>query len=453
MISAVTRPAGILLLLLCQGFMAFSQPADSLHNNLREANWNYHFQFTGIMQGHPDFQAAYTGRNSMSTAAEQDFSVTTTLFLGRRLWKGAGLYFNPEIAGGKGMSSTLGIAGFPNGECFRIGDPSPTLYIGRIFIRQHFSLSKTAGSDTVSTDLNQLGNERVPSRRITLTAGKFSLADIFDNNACSHDPRTQFMNWALMSNGAWDYPANTRGYTWGFALEFVIPGYAIRFAETTEPLVANGSEFDWNVTKARGETLELEKDFSVKGKKGAVRLLLYQNQSRAGSYRKAINNLLSGVDTLMNVNTQTTYGGIKYGVGLNADQALTENATAFLRAGWNDGQSASWAFTEIDQTLSGGITFKGKRWKRPNDIFGIAGIVNGISKDHWDFLNYGGYGFLIGDGKLPHYGTEEILETYYSAQITKSLWLSADYQYVQNPAYNRDRGPINVWALRAHVQF
>jgi high affinity Mn2+ porin len=155
----------------------------------------------------------------------------------------------------------------------------------------------------------------------------------------------------------------------------------------------------------------------------------------------------------MNVNTQTTYGGIKYGMGLNAEQALSENTSAFMRLGWNDGHSATWAFTEIDNTITGGINIKGKRWKRPDDMLGIAYVLNGISKDHWDFLNYGGYGFLIGDGQLPHYGSEQIFETYYSVQITKTLWFSGDYQYIQNPAYNRERGPLNVWALRAHVQF
>jgi high affinity Mn2+ porin len=416
-------------------------------------SWSYHFQTTGIMQGHPDFQASYSGQNSLGTKSEQAFSLTSTLFLGRKLWKGASVYLNPEIAGGKGMSSTLGIAGFTNGECFRIGDPAPALYAARIFIRQYFALGKSRIYDTATSASNQLCGEVIPRHRIGITAGKFSLGDMFDNNSCSHDPRTHFMNWALMSNGAWDYPANTRGYTWGLALEYAFPGYSVRFAETTEPLVANGSEFDWNISKSRGETLELEKDFNLHGKKGAVRLLFYRNLSRAGNYRDAINNRLSGIDTSMNINSRTAYGGLKYGVCINAEQSLNENLSIFMRAGYNDGRSASWAFTEIDQAFSLGLHLKGKRWKRPDDVVGIAGLINGISNDHWDFLNNGGYGFLIGDGQLPHYGSENIAEIYYSAQLAKSLWFTADYQFVQNPAYNRERGPVHVWSLRVHIEF
>jgi high affinity Mn2+ porin len=434
---------------------ASAQRDSNLNTIPAPENWSYHFQFTGIMQGHPDFQAPYSGANSLGTKAEQDFSVTTTFYLGRKLWKGASIYVNPEMAGGKGLSSTLGIAGFTNGECFRIGYPSPTLYLGRIFLRQYFALGKDCGCDTANspTCQNQLCGEVIPKKRITLTAGKFSLADMFDNNSCSKDPRTRFMNWSLMSNGAWDYPANTRGYTWGFALEYITPSYAVRFAETAEPLVANGSDFDWNVVKSRGETMELEKDYRIHAKKGAIRLLLYRNLSRAGIYKNAINSLLSGTDTSMNVNTGTSYTGVKYGICLNAEQNLSDNVAIFARAGWNDGRSATWAFTEIDQTISAGINIKGSRWKRPDDMLGIAIVANGISNDHWDFLNYGGYGFLIGDGKLPHYGSETIGEVFYSVQLAKSLWFSGDYQYVQNPAYNRDRGPVNVWALRAHVEF
>ena len=432
---------------------ACAQRDDSLNVISPTGKWSYHYQFTAIMQGHPDFNALYSGQNSLSSKAEQAFSVTSTLFLGRKLWKGASVFADPEVAGGKGMSSALGIAGFTNGECFRIGDPAPALYIGRVFIRQHISLNRKCENDTSAGDQNQLCGEKIPTRRITITAGKFALADMFDNNSCSHDPRTHFMNWALMSNGAWDYPANTRGYTWGVVTELVTPRYAIRFAETAVCTTANGEVFDPNIAEARGETLELEKNFRLKGKKGIVRLLVFRNLSRAVNYQTAIRNLLNRTDTTMNVDSRTSYGGIKYGFGLNAEQQLSDNTTAFIRTSWNDGKSATWAFTEIDQTVSGGLNIKGKKWKRPNDIVGIAGIVNNISKDHWDFLNYGGYGFMLGDGQLPHYGSELITEIYYSAQIAKTFWISGDYQYVQNPAYNRDRGPVNVWAIRAHVEF
>jgi high affinity Mn2+ porin len=444
-----------LFILLCvfSAGKGIAQHDNNLNLNAIPDNgkWSSHFQFTGIMQGHPDFQSLYSGQNSLSNKAEQDFSVTSTLFLGRKLWKGAAFFVNPEIAGGKGFSSTLGIAGFTNGECFRIGDPSPALYLGRAFLRQQFALSNSC--DTTTDGTNLIGGTLVPCKRITVTAGKFSLADMFDNNPCSHDPRSQFMNWGLMSNGAWDYPANTRGYTWGLVVELITPTYAIRIAETTEPKVANGSEFDWNISRARGETVEFEKDFKIKGHKGAVRLLGFRNPSRGGSYRDAINNKLNGTDTTMNVNSLTSYGRLKYGCGLSADLGLTNNTSLFFRTSWNDGHTASWAFTEIDQSLSCGISIKGKKWKRSADVVGIAFLMNNISNDHWDFLNNGGYGFLIGDGQLPHYGSELIGECYYNFRMTTFLWVTADYQYVQNPAYNRDRGPVNVWSIRGHVEF
>ncbi len=437
----------LLLLLIC---IAFKINADNKKDSIEK--WSYHFQFTTVEQGHSAFNAAYSGRNSLSNQQESALSVTSTLFLGRKLWKGASFYFNPEIAGGKGISTALGVAGFPNGECFRIGEASPALYVGRAFLRQHIAIGN---NEKVSqeADINQLGGEKVPSSRITITAGRFSIADIFDCNSYSHDPRTQFMNWALMSNGAWDYPANTRGYTYGFVLELIKPTWAIRVSEMMVGTTANGEVMDVNIGQARGETIELEKDFKMKGHPGAIRLLGFHNLSRAANYENTIALYKSGIDTSLNVNSQTTYGGLKYGVGINLEQELTKNIGLFARASWNDGKTATWAFTEIDQSASIGLTIKGTKWKRPDDIIGIAGVMNGISNEHWDFLYTGGYGFIIGDGKLTHYGAETIGEAYYSIQLFKSFWLTADYQYVQNPAYNRDRGPVNIWGIRGHVEF
>jgi high affinity Mn2+ porin len=414
--------------------------------------WSYHYQFTAVMQGHPAFKAPYAGNNSLDSIKEQALSITSTLFLGRKLWKGGSVYFNPEIAGGKGMSSALGIAGFTNGECFRIGSPDPALYIARAFIRQHIAIGENEKC-TVESTLNQLGGEKVPSSRITITVGKFSIADVFDYNSNSHDPRTHFMNWSLMSNGAWDYPANTRGYTYGFIVELIKPTWAIRISEAMVPQKANGPLLDPNISKALAETIEFEKDFKIKGHKGAVRILAFRNLSRGGNYEKVINQYTSGIDTSLNVNTLTAYGSKKYGIAINAEQNLNEYIGIFVRASWNDGKTATWAFTEIDQSASIGTNINGIKWKRENDVLGIGSVINGISKKHLDFLNIGGYGFMIGDGKLPHYGLETIGEIYYSAQVTKSLWLTADYQYIKNPAYNRDRGPVHVWAIRGHIEF
>lgn len=438
---------GLILLLFFE-----NTSAQNVTDSSRSASkWTYHFQQTTVWQAHPSFHSPYSGQNSLYSGSESALSLTTTLFLGRKLWKGAAIYFNPEIAGGKGISGALGIAGFPNGETFRIGDPAPSLYIARAFIRQHIPIGKSK-TEVLDDDANQI-KEMVPESRLDITAGKFAISDIFDNNRVSHDPRVDFLNWALMNNGAWDYPANTRGYTYLVTVEFIKPTWALRFAEALVGTYANGPDLNWNISKAHSETMELEKDTHIKNYSGSIRLLGYVNSTEAPYYRQLINDKLSGQDTSMDAIHGTKYGGLKYGFGLNIDQQVSPAVSVFSRIGWNDGKSATWAFTEIDQTASAGLKINGRHWKRADDYFGIAGVLNGISGDHRDFLNAGGYGFMIGDGKLPHYGHEGIIEMFYEINLWKSLFLTADYQFVNNPAYNKDRGPVNVFALRTHVEF
>jgi len=418
---------------------------------LRDSGWSYHLQFTGILQGHPNFHAPYTGQNSSTPQHERAYSVTTTAYLGRRLWTGAALYFNPEMAGGKGFGSTLGIAGFPNGETFRIGNPEPTVYVARIFLRQHIFLDREHYED-IPGDANQVA-EHVSATRITLTAGKFSLGDFFDNNNVSHDPRSDFMNWALMSNGAYDYAANTRGYTYGFVAEYVRPGWTLRLGTALEPKYANGPGLDWHYTHTNSQNMEWEKRYAIHQRKGTLRLLAFYNTNKGPRYREVIAAKLDGSDTSMDVIIGKAYDGKKYGFGINAEQELGSMLNAFLRLGWNDGKNATWAFTEVDNTISGGIRIYGKGWKRPSDNIGLALLSNGISRDHRDFLAAGGYGFMLGDGQLPHYGRENIAELFYQCHLLYNIWATLDYQFVDNPAYNKDRGPIHVFAARAHIEF
>ena len=417
---------------------------------LKDSGWNYHFQFTGILQGHPPIHSPYSGQNSLNSDYEQAYSVTSTLYFGRKLWKGAAIYFNPEMAGGSGISKTLGIAAFPNGETFRIGDPAPTVYVGRIFLRQHIFLDKDHFED-LTDDVNQV-KERVSTSRITLSAGKFSMGDFFDNNNVSHDPRSDFMNWAFMNNGAYDYAANTRGYTYGFTIEYVKPGWTLRAATALEPTYSNGPDLDWHYTKTNSENLEFEKRYSWHGHKGTVRLLSYLNVNKAPNYNQAVEEKLNGTDTSMDAIYGTKYGSTKIGFGFNADQELSKTVSAFTRLGWNDGRNATWAFAEIDNTLSGGIRITGQNWHREADNIGIAVLSDGISSAHRNFLNNGGYGFMIGDGKLPNYGREDIVEIFYESKIFNNLWATADYQFVDHPAYNKDRGPVQVFALRIHLE-
>ena len=253
---------------------------------------SYHFQFTGIQQSHPSFSARYTGRNSLLPAAENLLSITSTLYLGTRLWKRAEIYFDPELAGGSGFSSTTGIAGFPNGEIYRVDNPAPKIFLARLFLRQHFALGDEM--ENIDPEQNQIGGP-LPKSRLTVTVGKFSLTDVFDDNRYSHDARTQFLNWALWSGAAWDYAADTRGYDWGILTEFRLPSWSINFAAVMVPSYANGPYFDHDIAKAYSLNLELVKPYGISGLDGRLHVILFLNHAAMGTYRSAIDQgLLSG---------------------------------------------------------------------------------------------------------------------------------------------------------------
>ncbi len=459
----------LLLMLACSLSTLATAQKDNNNNYLDSSSaWSLHYQFTTIVQGHTGFRGAgFVGRNSLSDRSDTTLSVTTTLFLGRRLWHGAGIYLNPEIAGGRGVgrrdpaapfdetlyNPAVGIAGFPNGETFRIGSAKPAAYVARFYIEQVFALPG-AQPEEITSEANKVKQQR-PDSRVVITAGKFSVADMFDNNKFSHDPRTQFLNWSLMSHGAWDYPANTRGYTWGLALEYVRPAYEMRIAYNLMPRVANGNVLDWNVAQSGGLTVELESRYRLLPQPGTIRLLAFRNTSKAPTYLEATQRLMNGLNNPDRpfILYGEQYGGVKYGFGLSLEQPLARNSGLFARLSWNDGKTATWAFTEIDRSLSVGTFLAGGRWGRPEDAVGLAGVVNGLSPAHAEFLNRGGVGFMLGDGSLPNYQTERILEAFYKARLTRALFLTADYQFVANPGYNGDRGPVNLFALRTHVEF
>jgi high affinity Mn2+ porin len=415
-------------------------------DTLKQRRFNFHFQQTVITQFKPGFSANYTGNNSLLTGKETQSSLTTTFFGGARLWKGATAFFNPEMSGGAGLSKTLGIAGFPNGETFRVGSAEPKIYIARLYFTQNFEWGNE--KDTLSDDANQLAGT-VSKRYLRFTAGKYGMADFFDGNEFSHDARSQFMNWSLMSNAAWDYPANTRGYVMGAMAELGQPDWALRFAFTMTTTSANGAIWDERIAHANTLTLEYEKRFTLNGKKGTVRVLGFSNNGKMGNYRQAI--ALNPVAPV--VDTNLVYGKHKYGFAISADQYLSKNFGVFAKASYNDGRTQTWAFTEIDQSLSLGAVLKGGEWKRNDDELGLAFVANGISDPHRDYLAAGGYGFIIGDSKL-NYSHELIAELYYKVNAyQKKLWLTPDYQFIANPGYNKDRGPVNVFSLRAHVEF
>ena len=413
-------------------------------DTVREQRWNVHFQATVIGQWHPSFRSPYVGQNSLVPHEGAKASITSTVFFGVRLWKGAELYFNPEISGGEGLSQALGVAGALNGETFRVGSATPKVYVARLYLRQYIALSKDY--EWVENDLNQLHVKR-PVSYLSFLAGRINVADYFDNNSVAHDARKQFMNWGLMAAGAWDYPANTRGYTYGFVAEWVKKKWGVRYGLAVLPTSANASNMNFDLREASAHVLEGEGGWSVKGLEGKLRLLGYANFANMGNYR-----LATLMDTPNIVSTRK-YTRSKFGFGINAEQQVTPFATVFARYSWNDGQNETWAFTEIDRSFSAGAVTSGKYWKRPLDNMGLSVLVNGLSNAHRDYLAKGGYGFIIGDGKL-NYAPEFVIEWYYSFAIYKEyLFISPDYQFVLNPGYNKDRGPVNAFGVRVHAEF
>jgi len=431
-----------LFLLIFSTLKTQAQEIDSSKNE----RISIHFQTTVINQFKPSFQASYTGPNSLETGLESRTSITSTLFLGAKMWKGASIYLNPEIAGGSGLSKTTGIAAATNGETFRVGDPSPQIYLARLFVKQRFAL--TSERSFREADFNQPG-EFIPNTYLSFTIGKVSIADYFDSNKYSHDPKTQFMSWALMSNGGWDYPANTRGYTPSIVLEFVSPKVELRYGFSLVPKTANGQLMNWDISKARSHTLEYTKHTQINSREGSVRFLVFYTTANMGNYAESI---------AMNPNKPSIEltrknGNTKWGMGINADQNFTNNLGGFFRASWNDGRNETWEFTEIDHSISAGLTLNGNPWKRQNDKLGFAYVASGISKEHQNYLKAGGSGFMLGDGQL-NYAWEQLTEMYYAAElIEKKIFLSAAYQMVINPGYNMDRkGPVQVISLRLHAR-
>lgn len=433
-----------IVVLFLLGFHVSAQSLDTI----RTARLTLHGQTTVISQHKLNFgPVPYTGDNSLHPEAETQTSLTSTIFAGARLWRGAAVYFNPEIAGGSGLSQALGLADAPNGETFRIGDPSPKLYVARLFFQQIIACSSSVSRQ--ESDANQLEGT-IPDRYVSITVGKVGIADFFDHNSYSHDPRTQFMCWGLMDNGAWDYPANTRGYAPSVVLEWIKPDQAWRLGISLLPKTANGPQMNWQIQRSNSTSLEYTRNFAVMGKPGALRLMAFYNTTNMGDYRKALG------DAPINPNVADTraYGRNKYGFAFNAEQQLGAYLGAFARASWNDGKHETWCFTEIDHSASAGISLNGQRWKRPDDHFGMAGVVSGLSKPHRDYLQAGGKGFMLGDGSLK-YKAEYLMETYYSCALRKHhFYISGAYQLVYNPGYNGDRsGPVHIFSFRLHSLF
>ena len=410
-----------------------------------DERWNLFWQATSIGQYHGTFKSPYEDAFSLQDYPERDVSLTTTLFFGLRLSDNTELYFDPEIAGGRGFSGVNGLANSSNGELPRVATAEPKPYLARLYMSHDFGFG--AEKEAVTSDENQLAGER-PMTRYTVSVGRFTLTDFFDNNQYTHDPRTQFMGWAVMYNGAWDYPADVRGYTWGWVHEFHTRNWSFRYASAAMPRVANGSRFDRRILEDRGDVLEQERRYDLRTHPGAVRVLEYANHADAGNYSQAI-QLAKENGGVPDVTATRKPGTIKYGVGINAEQEITKDIGVFARLGWNDGKTESFAFTAIDRLATGGVSVNGRRWHRPNDTVGSELTASGLSAVHAEYLAMGGHDFLIGDGRL-QYGPEYVAESYYSARLFPGFFASFDLQHVANPAYNQDRGPVWISSIRLH---
>ncbi|HEX2828373.1 MAG TPA: carbohydrate porin [Burkholderiales bacterium] len=399
-----------------------------------------------VFQHKPAFAAPYTGTNSLVPASENSRTLTATLYAGVRLWRGAEVYFDPEMALGVPFSGLKGLGGFTNGEIARTSGPNPVFYRARLFLRQTWNLGEA--DQTVESGLNQLAGS-VAARRIVLTAGNVSALDIFDANKYSHEPRRSFLNWSLMTQGAWDYPADARGYTWGAALEYITPDWAIRAGRFMEPKESNGLSLNRRIMRSYGDVVELETGYAIGEQKGRLKLLAFRNQAVMGSFTDAI-AVGSATGAVPDV-SRVRVSNDKRGAAVNIEHELARDVGAFARGSAHDGRTETFAFTEIDRSLSGGVVVGGGRWGRADDQLGVALAVNGLSSAHRTYLARGGLGFFLGDGTLS-YKPEYVFESFYSMKLLKNAWLSIDYQRLTNPGYNADRGPANFYGIRLHLE-
>ena len=404
-----------------------------------------------IFQTHPDFHADYSGKNSLSSYYEKATSRVMTLYTGVRLNNSTELLVDIEEAGGAALSTGLGLAGNTDLDIVRNPLLSKVPYLGRGMIHKVFALSK----DKIENQRSFLSLfDELPRRRLEIRFGKFSMPDFFDINSVGSDTHLQFNNWSVDNNGAFDYAADTRGYTVGIVADYEDRNWGFRFAEGLMPKVANGIDLVWRPWQVHAENWEYELRHGVIPKKsGVVRLLAYTNYANMGIYRDAVAQFKEGlVLPVPDITHHPWHITRKYGFGVNLEQNLMRNVTAYGRWGWDNGKTESFAYTEIDSTFNQGVGVNGALWHRRQDRAGIAFVTNGIKKDHQVYLADGGLGFLLGDGGL-NYGRENIVESYYTAHVWRGIYIAPGVQHINNPGYNRDRGPVVVPSLRAHVEF
>ena len=425
-------------------------PVETMVPHLSNTRFWLSGQTNFIFQTHPPFRALYSGAHSLDPNYEKATSRVMTLYTGVRLNNSTELLVDIEEAGGAALSTGLGLAGNTDLDIVRNPSLSKAPYLGRGMIHKVFALSK----ETIESERSFLSLfTELPLRRLEIRFGKFSLADFFDVNAVGSDTHFQFMNWTVDNNGGWDYAADTRGYTVGVMADYEDRNWGFRFAEVLMPKVANGIDLVWRPWQVHSENWEFELRKGIVPKKpGAIRLLAYTNYANMGIYRDAVAQFQEGLVPVPDITNHPWHVTRKYGFGVNLEQNLSRYVAVFGRFGWDNGKTESFAYTEVDQTFAGGVRAIGALWHRRYDRAGLALVTNGICRDHQTYLADGGLGFLLGDGEL-NYGRENIVETYYTAHVWRGIYLAPGLQYIVNPGYNRDRGPVLVPSFRAHVEF
>ncbi len=434
-----------------QADIDYSSGQDTWFAHSETLPWWLSGQGNFVFQWHPRFPAEYSGPHSFEHASEQAASEVTTLYSGLQLDPTTEAVLDVESAGGSGLSQVLGLAGFTNVDAVRNPELDATPYLARLWFRKVIALS----SDTISVDRNPLSLlTTLPVRRLDIHVGKLDLVDFFDLNSVAGDSHSQFLNWTVVNNGAFDYAADTRGYTYGGVIDYEDRYWGLRFGEALLSKRANSLTLQKNLQNAHSENYELEvRPELLDVRDTAIRFLGFTNFANMGDYHQAVDLFLAGKTSPPEITDHPMHVSLKYGFGLNAEQEFTESVRGFLRAGWNEGQHESWDYTEVDETVAFGGDLRGALWDRPHDKLGVAFVVNGISRNHREYLGLGGLGFVLGDGRLT-YGPEKIMECYYNFPIPLHNGVSGalDLQYIDNPGYNRDRGPVVVPGLRLHIE-
>jgi high affinity Mn2+ porin len=430
-----------LSLLTLVPLLALAQPPDEEQTTAR-------FQTTYVWQAKPSFAASYTGPNSLSPDRERGYTFSATAYLGVRPWRGGEFYWNPEVVQGQPLSRLQGLAGFPNGEAQKGAGPNPTLYQARAFLRQTWGLG--GGTQQVESDQNQLAGT-ADRRRVSLTIGNVAVTDVFDRNQYAADPRSRLANWSFLTHGSFDYAANARGYSWGAALEWFHDDWAVRAGRFLLPVAPNEQALDWAAARHHGDQAEIEHSHELAQRPGKVRLLVFRNHAVMSRYEDAL-AAAAATGTTPDIDAVRTRAHNKTGFGLAIEQELHPDVGVWARVNRSDGRSETYAFTTIDNAVAAGALLKGTSWGRPQDSVALGLARNGLARVHQRYLAAGGLDFFIGDGRLA-YRPEQIVETYYTLGATKHAWLSLDWQHIRNPAYNADRGPVNVYGMRLHAEF